>query len=118
MGYPRKTHSRLYVLAFVIFASGAIGGALIYLFNGVDPEGAFQLIDSSNSKAYDDQLERIGGRSVVFADQFNRWMGSLWHGQQLGVTIFVITTVFALILLWVARQMELDDLYRTTQDKE
>jgi ABC-type dipeptide/oligopeptide/nickel transport system permease component len=103
-----KTHTRIYLLALVIFVVGSISGTLVYLLNTSDSDAANSII--GNPQAYNDQLERIGGRSAVFADQFNRWLTGLWHGERLGITLVV--------LVWVARQMERDDLHRASRKIE
>jgi hypothetical protein len=108
-----KSHMRVYLAALVMFVVGSLGGTLIYLLNTSDDDGTTPII--GNAKAYNDQLERIGGRSAVFADQFNRWLAGLWHGERLGITVVVLATISTLVLLWVARQMERDELYRTAQ---
>ena len=121
-----KPHTRVYLVALSIFVLGSIGGTLIYLLNGSAANGSnFQIIggqvyatDVSNSKAYNDQLERMGGRSAVFADQFSRWLGGLWHGERLGITVVVLATITTLVLLWVARQMERDYIYRASRKIE
>ncbi len=110
---PLKAHIRVYLMALVVFVVGSLSGSLIYLFNTGDGDRENQII--GNAKAYNDQLERIGGKSAVFADEFNRWLSGLWHGERLGITLVVLATICTLILLWVARQMERDDLYRISQ---
>jgi hypothetical protein len=114
-------HRRLYLSAAAIFIAGVVVGAVLYVMAASnEPPGTnFVIIDGqvystgpADSKSYNDQLERMGGRSLVFADQFNRWLGSLWQGENLGLTIGVLASVLALVLLWIGREVKRDQEFR------
>jgi hypothetical protein len=115
-------HRRLYFCAGACFVAGVLVGAAVFVLaasydssgtNVVVIGGQSYATDPADSKSYDGQLERMGGRSLVFADQFNRWFGSLWHGENLGLTIAVLASALALILLWIGREVERDHDYRS-----
>jgi hypothetical protein len=114
-------HNRFYLSAATILIAGILVGATLYFFaTSTDASGANIVIvggkaysvDPAESKSYDDQLQRMGGRSLVRADEFNRWFGSLWQGENLGLTIAVLATILALILLWIGHEVERVDEHR------
>jgi hypothetical protein len=113
-------HQRLYLSATAIFIVGVLLGMALYVTAAPDEsQGNFVIIggqayttDPSTSKSYDDQLERMGGQSLVFADRFSHWFGSRWHGANLGLTVATLATVLALILLWIGREVKRDHEYR------
>jgi hypothetical protein len=115
-------HRRLYISAIGTFVIGAIAGLLLFFTAENDASGMnYQIIggqayatNPTDSKAYDAQLERMGGRSAVFADQFNRWFGGLWHGRNLGVTLCALSALLALALFWIAREVERDYQYKNS----
>jgi len=114
-------YRRLYLFATGVLVTALIAGSAIYVTasSGDSSASNYQIIggqvyasNPSDSKAYNDQLARMGGRSAVFADQFNRWFSGLWRGQNLGLTIIVLGTILALVLLWIGREVERDHEYR------
>jgi hypothetical protein len=48
------------------------------------------------SKAYQRQMELVGGKAAVAAAQLDEWLASLWHGERLAGTIAVLTVALAL----------------------
>jgi hypothetical protein len=97
-------HRRLYRIGVCILLAGVIIGALITgnaapenddpLAYGAD--ASVYAVTPYESKQYHYQLERVGGKSAVFAAELNDWLGSLWHGQRLGYTVAVISIVCAI----------------------
>ena len=41
------------------------------------------------------ELEKIGGKSMVLAVQFNHWLASWFHGLKLALLIFAVSLVIA-----------------------
>jgi hypothetical protein len=41
------------------------------------------------------ELEKIGGKSMVLAVQFNHWLASWFHGFKLALLIFAVSLVIA-----------------------
>ena len=78
----------------------ALGGLIVGLalsaaiYSRTDPTDGdpdpYQL-NAQNSKRYEDQLERIGGKSAVLGVEIQGWWDSLWHGRQLAYTVLVLT---------------------------
>jgi len=71
---------------------GLVLSAVIY--SRTDPTDGdpdpYQL-NAQNSKRYEDQLERIAGKSAVLGVEIQGWWDSLWHGRQLAYTVLVLT---------------------------
>jgi len=51
-------------------------------------------------RAENAQLERIAGKSAVFAVQFNQWLSSWWHPPQ----VFWLLAVLAALVGWGCRR--------------
>ena len=49
-----------------------------------------------DSKRYRHDLELFGGKAAVLADDFNRWLASLWHGKLLAFLLAVLALGVAL----------------------
>lgn len=45
----------------------------------------------ADTKRYEYDLERMGGKSNVAAAEFRDWFGSLWHGRRLANTLTVLS---------------------------
>ena len=57
------------------------------------------------SKRYQRDLERYGGKANVIFDEVNRWFASLWHGKRLGITLACISVIASLVLFLLARYL-------------
>jgi hypothetical protein len=105
---------RLYLCSLAILIAGLCSGTAIYVLsddlpddgNGyiiVDglkyPAGAYQ------SKRYQRELERYGGKANVIFDELNRWFASLWQGKKLGITLGWISVIASLGLSLLARYL-------------
>jgi hypothetical protein len=121
MSYPENessharkmpVHQRLYLIGACILIAGFVCGALIY-FNAADTADdsmAYEGSDASayavmpkESRQYNFQLERIGGKSAVLAAELDDWFSSLWHGKRLGYTVVTVSTVVAFACFLFAR---------------
>jgi hypothetical protein len=56
-----------------------------------DPSGD----DPTDSKQYQRQMELYGGKANVLAAELMRWLGSLWHGRRLALTVACATVLVA-----------------------
>jgi hypothetical protein len=71
-------------------------GAAIPIYLNGETEYALPMELTDDSKVNISRLERLAGKSAVVYEQLNEALGSLWHGPNLGITIFVITSLVAL----------------------
>ena len=87
-------------LAVGLFGEDRPADVLGYEFAGGE---AYEL-QVSDSKRYRSDLERIGGKAAVFADDLNRWFAGLWQGRRLAWTIASLSTIAALGCGWMGRR--------------
>jgi hypothetical protein len=59
----------------------------------------------ADSKAYQRELERFGGKANVLAAELDRWFASLWHGRKLAFTVAFIAGVVSLTLYLYAKYL-------------
>lgn len=76
----------------------------IYLTAATREENAL-VSGFQNSKVYRRELEVYGGKLSVVLDDLGRWFAALWQGENLALTIAVISAVTALLLFWLARRI-------------
>lgn len=74
-----------------------------------DEQGGVHVISAANSKKYQLELQRIGGKAAVVAAEFNDWFDGLWHGRQLAGTLAVLSLAGALLCLLAAKIPPLDE---------
>lgn len=85
---------------FLILLVGWTGSAIIYLTAGDTVENPFA--DFETSKNYMYEVERMGGRSAVIANDVAKWFDGLWHGESLALTVAVITLLIASAYYFIA----------------
>ncbi len=82
-------------IALAILAAGWAVGLPIFMFAGSGEESLpFEL--TSDSRINANRLGRLGGRSALFYQQLGDWLGGLFHGWRLGLTIGVLASLLAL----------------------
>ncbi|HUL59143.1 MAG TPA: hypothetical protein VLU43_07710 [Anaeromyxobacteraceae bacterium] len=92
--WPRRR-----LVAGGILAIGWASALVVYL-TAVPAVGYPEIDDMEHSKSYQRQMEVIGGKAAVVANELNEWLASLWRGQRLAYTIAAITTIVALAYHW------------------
>jgi hypothetical protein len=55
------------------------------------------------SKMYTHEIQRFGGKAAVLFEQITAWLGGLWHGTNLALTVASLSVATALVLFLVAR---------------
>jgi len=100
MGSPSRTRVRFQHLAVTALVVGLVAAALIYAF--VDDTGPDAAAEIASGRVYEYNIERIGGKSAVYAARFNQWLGSLWHGRTLAYTVAAIAIAVAAMCLLAA----------------
>jgi hypothetical protein len=93
-----------------VLALGMCAAAVIYVTTGDDSSGAvgYEVINGvaypvapEDSKAYQRELERFGGKANVLAVEFTRWFAGLWRGRTLAYSLALISAGVSLLLyLW------------------
>jgi len=111
---PRRSR-RLYLGSILVLLLGLCAAAAIYVTAGDDADNAvgYEVIDGvaypvapEDSKAYQRQLERFGGKANVLAAELNRWFAGLWHGKPLAFTVACLSIAAALALYLYAKYLE------------
>jgi len=105
---PQK---RLYLISALVLLIGLSASLLLYLraektetvFGYEIVGGKAYLVTPENSKRYVHDLERIGGKAAVFADEFSRWFVGIWHGKSLAFVVAGITILISLGFFFVGR---------------
>jgi len=91
---------RCHVITASILLAGSGSAAAIYLTAGEDPPNPFA--EFEKSKKFVNQLERMGGKAALVANDFNTWFAGLWRGESLAYTVAVITVVIAAVYYFVS----------------
>lgn len=92
----RPRRRRLAVAGWLVLCIGLSISAWVFHFAEEDTsdviayvvvDGQSYPVSTRDSKLYRHNLERFGGKMAVFADDVNRWLGSLMHGRKLAIVI-------------------------------
>ncbi len=75
-------------LGLALIAAGLLTGAAVSLIATSDPEA-----DAMAQQREMREVARLGGTATVQTVKFKRWLASLWHGEQLGLTLAVLGLV-------------------------
>ena len=96
---------------------GLVSAALIYVF--AEDDGDTDLAgEIASGRMYEHNLELMGGKFAVYADQFNQWFAGLWHGRPLAYTVAVLAVAIALVCFWVARLVSVPLPSEPDQERE
>ena len=68
-------------------------------FDPADP--SCEVYDPVSAQREDFDLERIGGKALVFTTRFNRWLATWFHGPRLAGLISVVSL---LVAVWCYRE--------------
>jgi hypothetical protein len=91
----RVTRRRHYLVIAAILAVG--WGAAAWRYVAGAAADALPLELTQDAKLNVGRLERLAGHSAVIYEQINEAWKSLWSGSNLGITLFVITSLIALV---------------------
>jgi len=84
-----------------ILVAGLVSAALIYAFATDDPD-AEAAAEIASSRAYQHNLELMGGKFALLSTEFDDWFASLWRGRPLAYTVAVLSIAVAGVCFWVA----------------
>jgi hypothetical protein len=78
-----------------------LGTALvIYLTDREAPDNPFA--EYENSKRFLHEVQRIGGKMALVANDLSGWFAGLWQGRQLALTVACLTLVVAALYWFMA----------------
>jgi hypothetical protein len=92
--------TRRWWTAVAILLAGWTAAGVVYATTPPADENA-EVDEMFHSRRYVLQLERMGGKASVFANDVREWMASLWAGRNRAYTIVIATALVAgVYLLW------------------
>jgi hypothetical protein len=114
---PLPLHAVIYYWGVAILLVGLVGAALIYVFaaDDGDTDRGSEIV---SGRMYKHNLELMGGKFAVYADQFNQWFAGLWHGRPLAYMVAVLAVAIALVCFWVGRLMSVPLASESDQERE
>lgn len=95
---------------WVCLALGGVSSGLMRWLSAGHKTGE-ALLAPDNPRSYEFAMERIGGKSVVFAARLNDWLDSLWQVDRLPCTLLALGLLAALVCFGLAHLLSipLDD---------
>ena len=122
---PLGPQKRLYLLAAVLLVTGLSAALLIYLTQAETDsdvlgyefaDGNSYVVLTRDSKQYRHDLERLGGKAAVFADDLSRWFTGLWSSKKLAYTLVFLSIGAAAICLRIAHHSSTPKPTQRTED--
>lgn len=82
-----------------------VGWAVALILYATTPDAADdeEMYDVTHSKTYVREMERIGGKAAVLANDINEWFAGLWEGKTRSYIIAVSSVLVAGAYLFVTR---------------
>ena len=99
-------------IAVAVLIVGLSVSAVVFVLAPAETEDVYAgvyVASVDNSKRYQLELERIGGKAAVVAAEFNDWFDDLWHGRRLAGTLAVLSVGLALLCFLIGKLPPLDD---------
>lgn len=97
-----RAQAWLFALGYLVLITGSAVSVWVYRNAVQDDLGDAIAASTYNTKKYQDQLERYGGKANILATEIQQWFAGLWHGRHLAYTLAVLTLVVALISFYIA----------------
>jgi len=109
--------TRLHLASCVILLVGLSSAAVIYLTAPDESDSAvgYESVDGyaypiapENSRIYIHDMELLGGKSAVLANEFKLWFVGLWQGKSLAYSVAGISLAVFLAVVFVAQHSQFD----------
>ncbi|MDR3394274.1 MAG: hypothetical protein P4L70_04675 [Parasulfuritortus sp.] len=126
-----RKYSTLQIGLRIVGASILILGlgvaALVYYYATDDANGVSgcEFVNGTGCTRYPEEdrryihdLELYGGQAAVLADEFNRWISSLWRGKRQAYTLGVLAIGISLSCFLVADHLPDNSLPEQTKDQD
>lgn len=95
---------RLHLLAGAILLLG-LGSSLLFYLTAVETPESGMVSEFENSKVYRRSLEVYGGKLSVVFDELSRWFSGLWQGENLAITVALLSVACAGGVFFVAGRL-------------
>jgi hypothetical protein len=92
----------LYGAGYAVLGLGFACSYWAYRVAVGDELGDSLMAQARDTKGYQGQMEYLGGKANVMANDIDTWFVGLWHGRNLAYTLAVLTVVIALICFYIA----------------
>jgi hypothetical protein len=93
---------RLYAAGYAVLAAGSACSYWAYRVAVADELGESLMAQARDTKAYQRQMEYLGGKANVLGSDITSWFVGLWHGRNLAYTLAVLTLAVALVCFYTA----------------
>jgi hypothetical protein len=100
----RTLQARLRVAGTVILVAGLLAAILVIRAAPPEDEAALEKA-LNNTKRNEYEMERIAGKSNIFASEIRDWFGSLWHGRGLAKTLTFVSVTGSFACFFVAQRL-------------
>lgn len=90
----RPSHPRITWWAVVILFTGLVAAEIVYFLADADEPSA-AVVGMTHTKAYQHNMQLVGGKAAVLAGGVADWLASLWRGRTLAYTVAIITVTIA-----------------------
>lgn len=105
----RALQARLRRVGALILVSGAFAAALVY-WKAPPPDPMADLLSGKNTKSYELQMELIGGKANLLADESKDSFLGLFQGRELAFTLATLSAASALICFFMAHRLAYSSL--------
>lgn len=95
-----------YGITALILITGWSAAGVVYLRAERIAENPFE--EFENSKRFLNSVERMGGKSALLANNMSKWFSGLWQGEQLAVTLAIVTILIAFCYYFIASNIAAD----------
>ena len=92
--------ARLRLVGVILLAAGLLAAVAVTLATPADDGTRLP-----ETKAYDHQMEYLGGKSNELATEIREWVGSLWHGRRLAQTLTILSVAGSLACFFLAHRL-------------
>lgn len=98
------------IAGWVLLTLCAIAAACIYIAapGGTQATTSYSVVggqtfaDPGATGWQTQQIERLGGQGTLLIARLDDWLGSLWHGRRLALTLWVVGSLLACACRFVA----------------
>ena len=114
-----RTNSKLqiviYLISALVLVAGLVGAAVVYQ-KAIDDEMkdviGFEIVGGrtypilpQDTKRYEYDLERFGGKFAVLTDKLDRWLAGLWRGKNLAYMLTLFSIGISFVCFKIAREL-------------
>ena len=128
---PRKNATLqiiLYLISALVLAAGLVGAVVLYekaIDDDMKDAIGFEIVGGNpypilpqDTKRYEYDLERFGGKFAVLADKLDRWFAGLWRGKNLAYILALFSIGISFVCFWIARDLPIHALQDRSENHD